>query len=327
MPLPSRSPVAHLAAILTALLLLAGCGGGEDTETAATRTVATIQGDVQVPTAPQRIVVISSALAGYLFDMGLPVAGVVPRDADLKENAGDILWAEKAKKQGTTTLPWSADGYDLEAILAAKPDLIIGGGVGYPLGQAQKVYDKLTAIAPTVLLEKMDAWQDQYRFLAEKVFDRKADVDRAEAAYTARIAEVKSRITPPPGPSVFLTITAQGRTYVLDEARGLPTVFAQLGIPAAPLYASGRFKPYTPGGDMFLLSTEQVSQEITQPSVFVMGFNANTTDVAALRKNPVYDALPAFRSGRAYDLPYWALRSDYDQAMATLDVVEKLFRK
>lgn len=323
---PPRIVLPLVAVLLSAALLVAGCGGGADAQQSATRTVATVQGDVQVPTDPKRIVVISSALAGYLFDMNLPVAGVVPRDVDLKENNKDIMWADKAKQQGTQTLPWTADGFDLEAILAVKPDLIIGGGVGYPLGQAQKVYDKLSAIAPTVLVAKLDNWQDQYRFLAEKVFDRRADFDRAEAKYSARLAEVKGRITPPPGPSVFLTITAQGRTYVLDEARGLPTVFAQLGIPAAPLYASGRFKPYTPGGDMFLLSTEQVSQEITQPSVFVMGFNADTTSVETLRKNPVFAALPAFTTNRAYDLPYWALRGDFDQAMATLDVVEKLFR-
>lgn len=76
---------------------------------------------------------------------------------------------------------------------------------------------------------------------------------------------------------------------------------------------------------MFELSTEKVGQTITQPSVFVMGFNADTTDVATLKKNPVYGALPAFKANQAYDLPHWVLRGDYDESMALLDIIEKKF--
>ena len=74
---------------------------------------------------------------------------------------------------------------------------------------------------------------------------------------------------------------------------------------------------------MFELSTEKAGQTVTQPSVFVMGFNTDTTDVATLKKNPVYSALPAFKTDHAYDLPYWVLRGDYDESMALLDIIEK----
>lgn len=56
-----------------------------------------------------------------------------------------------------------------------------------------------------------------------------------------------------------------------------------------------------------------------------MGFNGDTTDVATLEQNPVYAALPAFQGGNSYDLPYWALRGDYDEAMALLDIIEEMF--
>ncbi|ATL25651.1 ABC-type Fe3+-hydroxamate transport system, periplasmic component [Streptomyces formicae] len=167
---------------------------------------------------------------------------------------------QEAKKDGTTFLPWSVDGFDLEAILALDPDLIVGGGIGFPLFQAEKVYDKLSDIAPTVLVgKKLGDWRGQFSFLADDVF------------------------------------------------------------------AKGGFKVYGQGGDMFELSTEKVGQTITQPSVFVMGFNADTTDVATLKKNPVYGALPAFKSDHAYDLPYWVLRGDYDESMALLDIIEQKF--
>lgn len=233
---------------------------------------------------------------------------------------------QEAKKDGTTFLPWSVDGFDLEAILALDPDLIVGGGIGFPLFQAEKVYDELSDIAPTVLVgKKLGDWRGQFSFLAEDVFDKGDVYAQHLAAYDKRITEVKKAIKPPPGPVSFLALTGDGTAYGLVEKVGLPAEFTKVGIDPAPVFAKGGFKVYGQGGDMFELSTEKVGQTITQPSVFVMGFNADTTDVATLKKNPVYGALPAFKSDHAYDLPYWVLRGDYDESMALLDIIEKKF--
>jgi iron complex transport system substrate-binding protein len=336
----TRKPVIRSlsAAALVAALALTGCsasgsatGSGSETGSAAstaaaTRTVSTDYGDVEVPTGAERIVVLNYALAGYLYDLDVPVLATIPEDADASAGEYSEFWAEQAEEDGTEFLPWSVDGFDLEAILALEPDLIIGGGIGFPLFQAEEVYDELTGIAPTVLVGAgLGTWQDQFSFLAEDVFDRTEQYDAAIAAYDERVAEVREAITPPPAPASFLTFTPDGTAYALVESIGLPTEFAAVGIEPAPLFASGDFEVYGGGGDMFELSTEQVGQVITQPSVFVMGFNSETLDVAALQSNPVYSALPAFQSGNAYDLPYWVLRGDYDEAMALLDIIEEQF--
>ncbi|MGW7565853.1 ABC transporter substrate-binding protein [Streptomyces tendae] len=326
------APVRLLAVALVATLALTGCaasddssGDGDKASAAKTRTVATDYGEVKVPTEPKRVVVLNHALAGYLYDLDVPVRATIPEDADGKGEFSPY-WAKDAKEDGTTFLPWSVDGFDLEAILALEPDLIVGGGIGFPLFQAEKVYDDLSDIAPTVLVgKKLGDWRAQFSFLAEDVFGKGDVYDRHVAAYDKRISEVKDAIEPPPGPVSFLAFTGDGTAYGLVESVGLPAEFKKVGIEPAPVFADGGFKVYGQGGDMFELSTEKAGQTITQPSVFVMGFNADTTDVATLKKNPVYGALPAFKSGHAYDLPYWVLRGDYDESMALLDIIEKEF--
>ncbi|MBT1104239.1 ABC transporter substrate-binding protein [Streptomyces sp. Tu10] len=324
------APARLLAVAVVAALALTGCSAadpsdGDKSSAAKTRTVTTDYGKVKVPTEPEKVVVLNHALAGYLYDLDVPVRATIPEDAESKGEFSPY-WEKEAKEDGTTFLPWSVDGFDLEAILALEPDLIVGGGIGFPLFQAEKVYDDLSDIAPTVLVgKKLGDWRSQFSFLAGDVFG-KADVyDKHLAAYDKRIGEVKKAIKPPAGPVSFLTFTGDGTAFGLVESVGLPPELKKVGIEPAPVFADGGFKVYGQGGDMFELSTEKVGQTITQPSVFVMGFNGDTTDVATLKKNPVYGALPAFKANQAYDLPHWVLRGDYDESMALLDIIEKQF--
>ncbi|HEY1175087.1 MAG TPA: ABC transporter substrate-binding protein [Phytomonospora sp.] len=320
----------RLAAVTLAgaALLLTACAPEDsaDSASSATRDVVTDRGTVTVPAEPKRVVVLNYALAGYLYKLDVPVTATIPEDANAAEGKFSDFWAAEAQADGTVFLPWRVDGFDLEAVLAADPDLIVGGGIGFPLAQAEQVYDKLTDIAPTVLVSgSLTTWRDQFSFLAEDVFGKGDEYAEYVAAYDTRVAEVRAAITPPEGPVAYLAFTADGTAYALVETVGLPVELAELGIEPAPIFASGDFEVYGKGGDMFELSTEQVGKTVTQPTVFVMGFNGETTDVATLKQNPVYAALPAFAEDRAHDLPYWVLRGDYDEAMALLDIIAERF--
>ncbi len=324
-----------LAASVSALLIVSGCSGtagqegeggssqnaGED----ATRTVETGQGEVEIPEDPQRVVVLNYSLAGYLFNLDAPVVATTSRDFDYEGTFPDE-WSDKAEAEGTEWLPWSADGFDLEAVLDAEPDLIVGGGLGFPNGLAVDAYDELSRIAPTVIVDgELDPWQEQLEFLAVDVFDDQQTYDSLVAAYQERRDEVSENITPPEGEVAYVSFTADESPYVIIEDQGLPVALEEVGIEAAPLFEEGDFEPYAQAGDMFPLSSEVVGETLTQPTLFVMGFNADTTDVETLSENPVYSSLPAFANDQAYDLPYWALRSNYDEAMNTLDVIEETF--
>lgn len=326
----SRRLLAATAALASLALVGTGCAASDTdaddaaAEESATRTVATDYGDVDVPGDPQKIVVLNYALAGYLYNLDQPVTATIPEDAD-GEGEFSELWGDAPEEDGTVFLPWSVDGFDLEAILAEDPDLIIGGGIGFPLFQAEQVYDELSDIAPTVLVGKdLDTWQKQFSFLAEDVFDQTEEYDGFVAAYEDRVAEVRDAITPPEAPA-YVAYTSDGTAFALVESVGLPKELAEVGIEPAPIFAENDFEVYGGGGDMFELSTEQAGQTLTQPSLFILGFNGDFMDAETLAANPVYAALPAFQSDSVYELPYWSLRGDYDEALATLDRVEELF--
>lgn len=315
------------AAVAVSSLALAGCTAAEEDASSdvPTRTVQTEQGAVEIPADPQRVVVLNYALAGYLYDLDVPVVATVPEDADA-DGEYSPFWADEAEADGTEFLPWSPDGFDLESILEQEPDLILAGGLGLPGAQAVEAYDQLSDIAATVVVSgSLATWQEQFSFIADDVFGKSDAYDAFAADYQARVEEVAAAITVPPGPFAVLTVTADGTAYALLHDAGLPLALAELGFEPAPLAEEHGFEPYREGGDMFELSTEQVAQVLTVPTVFVTGFNADTTDVATLAESSVYAALPAFADGHAYDLPYWVVRGDYDEALALLDLVEQQF--
>jgi iron complex transport system substrate-binding protein len=283
-------------------------------------------GEVEIPADAQRVVVLNYALAGYLYHLDVPVVGVTPEDANQASGTFSEFWAEDAEAAGTEFLPWTVDGFDVEAVAAIQPDLIIAGGIGFPYLQATEAYDDLSTVAPTVLVDKeFQTWQQQFGFLANDVFDKPEVLDDLTQAYEDRKVEVADALTLPPNPVSYLAITSDGTPYVLIEDMGLPAELAELGFEPAPVFANSGAEPYTTGGDMFESSLETIGQVLTTPTVFVTGFNGPGPSAAELSENPVYAGLPAFQAGNVYDIPYWAIRADYDESMAFLDHLEEQF--
>ncbi len=337
MILRSRPSVSAGVLLAGAVLLLSACSSSADpaagpasaTESSAPaedRVVQTEQGAVTVPADPQRVVVLNYALAGYLYDLDVPVVAITSEDFDY-EPALSELWGDAPREDGTEFVTWGMDGFDLEAVLELEPDLILAGGLGLPNGLAAKSYEQLSQIAPTVIVSKeLATWQEQFSFIADDVLGRADDYRARVADYQARVAEVRSAITVPASPATVLTFTADGRPFVLFDESGLPTALAELGFDTAPLVAEHGLEPYTAGGDMAELSTEQAGQILADvPVLFITGFNSDTIDVATLAQQPLWANLAAFANGHAYDLPYWSVRGDYDEALAVLDIIEQLF--
>lgn len=141
--------------------LLIACGG-EDEEApapeAATRIIDTPLGPVEVPARPQRIVAIDAYQSLQALDeLDAPIAAAATLGGGIR-----TLVSEAAR-----VLP--SVGFlelDLEAIIAVNPDLILGG-----LNEdVAKVYDQLSAIAPTVLVDHDGIdWRETYRSYAEAV--------------------------------------------------------------------------------------------------------------------------------------------------------------
>lgn len=314
--------------LVAALAVVAGCGSGGDAapsaEEGGTRTITTDRGPLEVPADPQRIVVLSGGLAGYLYALDEPPVAADTRVLGITNFAGGFppAWAGPATAAGTEPLP-AGEQLSVEAVAAAKPDLIIGGGQGITAVQAAQAYDRLAAIAPTVLVPRtVTGWQDQLTAVA----DAANAADRVPALlqrYQDRLQQVRSSITPPQGETVFIATFASQQTYVVPSTAALPALAAEAGLQPTDVVERAPQARLASTGDGLEISPELLGTVADSPNAIVVNVGGRSLD--QLRDDPAYAALPAFRAGRVWELPATSYRPDLDGALGTLDELGRIF--
>ncbi|MGW2090120.1 siderophore ABC transporter substrate-binding protein [Streptomyces sp. NPDC001880] len=198
------------SSVLCAGLVLSACGGSEEKKAdsartekgASTVTVATAEGDLEVPFKPARVAALDNTSFATLKALGVkPVA--VPKG--LLPDAGYEDWKNDAsiKDAGMHFEP------KFEAINAAQPDLIIGG---YRFADH---HDKLSKIAKTVDIAPSDEAEGGYvnslKTQTEalgKIFDEEA---KAEEIVTALDKAQQDAASATKGESVFLGVASAGK--------------------------------------------------------------------------------------------------------------------
>ena len=146
--------------------MLVGCGNGATAENKSEDkkvTVTDVRGEVEIPAEPQRIVDLSGN-SDILSILGYKVIGTANSDAYDYTKFPSYL--EETLK-GAEILGYSMqDTMDVEAIMNLNPDLIVISTV------QEKMYDQLSEIAPTVMIQ-LEAlnWKDDVKAFA-KVFNK-----------------------------------------------------------------------------------------------------------------------------------------------------------
>ena len=332
---PRRRAV--LAAAGGLALLLAGCGGSggsaagsaasaaaSSSSAPATRTISTAQGEITVPGDPQRIVVLSGGLAGYLFALDAPVVATDTRVLGVTDLDGGFppSWSAEAQQQGTTALP-AGEQLNVEAVAAAQPDLIIGGGQGITAVQAEQNYDALSAIAPTVLVPATTtAWQEQLDLVAEAA-GRGDGVQELTSTYEEKVAQVRQEVEVPPGNAVFILSLPNGKPYLVPADAALPQLTAEVGFTPDDVVTKAGNPPLYGSGDSFEVSPELLAGTADAPNAFVVDLGGRS--LAELKTDPLYAALPSFAAGNVWELPATSYRPDYDGAVGALDTLAQLF--
>ncbi|MEV6216559.1 ABC transporter substrate-binding protein [Nocardia sp. NPDC051833] len=328
---PSGRVRAALAVLAVAsIAALTGCGTSADEakDTASgTREVATARGTVSVPSDPKRIVVLNGALAGYLYDLDAPVVAADPRLLGVATPKGEFpqVWAADAKEQGTQVVPTGED-INLEFVAAQRPDLIIGGGQGYPAQQTLNAYDQLSAIAPTALMPATTTdWQEQLRYLADLV-GRGDQVDGLLANYRTKLAEVKSAIKIPAGNTTLLQSAKGDKPVVFVPTASLPKLLAEVGFALDTQVKAKAGNPEMPeAADYFSMSPELLNTVVDAPVTFVVTINGGRS-LEQLRTDPLYAKLPSFTANTVYELPAISSRPDYRTVMSTLELLKDRFQ-
>jgi iron complex transport system substrate-binding protein len=174
---------------LTAAMTLSACGANDDaapSDSAASggaggkHTVKTAMGDVEVPDAPKRVVVLDTAELDSAITLGVKPVGATHTGTE----SGFLNYLPKDKLEGITDVGEMMTP-NLEAIAALKPDLILTSKIRHG-----DKYAELKKIAPTVMTETTgEPWKENFQTHADAL-GKKAEAAKAVAAYEARAGKV-----------------------------------------------------------------------------------------------------------------------------------------
>jgi iron complex transport system substrate-binding protein len=286
-------------AAVAAVAVLAGCGSGETTPTAAPEadrgafpvTVTHRFGTTTVPARPRRIAVVGLTEQDIVLALGeKPIATT---EWYGEQPYAVWPWARRALGAAKPTVLSNEDGFQFERIAALRPDLIIGTNAGMKRAD----YAKLSAIAPTVAgvrggTDWFSRWDEQTVLVAQalgKEAEGRALVARVKAAYAKAAAEHPEFR----GKTVTFSQNGfySGQLYVYPE--GLNTEFlTYLGFEINPKITALAKRP----GEQVPISTEQLPMLDTDVLVFA---TEKPKDISALMKVKLFPRIPAVAGNRA----------------------------
>ncbi|MEV4876034.1 ABC transporter substrate-binding protein [Streptomyces cyaneofuscatus] len=159
-----------------------GSDSGSDSEGSAEapRTVKTAMGDVKVPAAPQRVVVLDTAELDSVLTLGVKPVGATHADVD----SGFLNYLPKDQVAGITDVGQMMTP-NLEAIAGLKPDLILTSKIRHG-----DKYAELSKIAPTVMTENTGyPWKENFQAHAEAL-NKQAEAKMVTDDYAKHVAGV-----------------------------------------------------------------------------------------------------------------------------------------
>lgn len=239
--MPTRTSARRVAAVLTAAplaLVLAACGGtadagaepdaAESTAAASTVTIEDNHGSVEVPVNPERVV----ALDNHVFET--LASWDVPLVAAPKGIMGEGLWPAYTEDEAVLDIGTHREP-NLESIVAAEPDLIIGGyrfSDSYDDIVAQNPDAVVIEIAPREGEEQSDELVRQVEILGE-IFDRESEAAAIVADYEQAVADATAAYD---GESTVVGLITSGGEISYSApvtGRSIGTLFPTLGLQPA----------------------------------------------------------------------------------------------
>lgn len=179
--MPCRPVAAALAVAL--LLPVAACSDGSAGNSGGEtgrRSVTHAMGTTLVPTEPVRVVVLDASALDAVVALGITPVGA-PR-VRAGGPAPDYIVDALGPGAATITATGGVARPDLSAVRALRPDLILGNRQRH-----RPFYDRLRAIAPTVMAKSAAGRDWKQRFLLDaQALGRRSDAERVLDRYAER---------------------------------------------------------------------------------------------------------------------------------------------
>ena len=278
-----------VATCMTAMMFV-GCASNsatnEDKAIGKTVTVTDVRGEVEIPANPQRIVDLSGN-SDILSILGYKVIGTANSDAYDYTKFPSYL---EETLSGAEILGYSMqDTMDVEAVMNLKPDLIVISTV------QEKMYDALSEIAPTVMIQ-LEAlnWKDDVRALA-KVFNKEDVANEWLTKYETEAKEEGDKIKAEYGEdTTYLSFLASGGQFFIFDGAGFGDVlYNDMGLakPAGMPEQTDISLPVVTYEGLAAIQTDYI---------FLI---ATDEDLAQLESNAIWNSLPAVKEGKVVVLP------------------------
>ena len=283
-----------VATCMTAMMFV-GCASNsatnEDKAIGKTVTVTDVRGEVEIPADPQRIVDLSGN-SDILSILGYKVIGTANSDAYDYTKFPSYL---EETLSGAEILGYSMqDTMDVEAVMNLNPDLIVISTV------QEKMYDALSEIAPTVMIQ-LEAlnWKDDVKAFA-KLFNKEDVANEWLANYEAKAKEAGEKIKAEYGEdTTYLSFLASGGQFFIFDGAGFGDVlYNDMGL------AKPEGMPEQTDISLPVVTYEGLAA-IKADHIFAI---ATDEDLAQLEANSIWNNLPAVKNGNVVILessPYF----------------------
>jgi iron complex transport system substrate-binding protein len=267
-------------------LLLAGCSTssspGQTKDTG--RTIQHAMGQTKVPTHPKRVVVLTNEGIEACLALGVKPVGAV------KGFTGHPWYPHLSKELKGVTIVGDENQPNLETIASLKPDLIIGNKM-----RQEKIYDQLSAIAPTVFAETLRGdWKTNFALYA-KALNKEKEGNKVISEYQQKVAEVRQNAGELLNQKVSMVRFMPGETriYQLDSFSG--RILKDVGFKRPPLQNKDSFA--------IDISKEQIPQadgDILFYFTYDTGDNKGNKQEQAFLSDPLWTNLQAVKNHRAF---------------------------
>lgn len=320
---------AVIAAALSLLLMMSACGtttagssGGDTTPTTAattqmaetettvsaeegTRTISTAMGDAEIPQNPKRI--LATLMEGDLIAFGVEPAAIMDVGIDY----------EKTPFHESLVGLSSINAEDMEAVMAAEPDVIIT--------YSPELYEKFSKIAPTLLVDAsgMDIYE-RTRMIGE-LLNQQDKAEELIAALDKRISELRQKLEEAGLADKTVTImegAGSGEVWITTSGRGSIPLYNLLGF-----QMSQKVEEELSAEGNWLNQWLKVSLEVLPAYVgdYVFFSDQLSLDEVGLTDNPVWESVAAVKQGHVYmsSFPYFFPQDIYS-VMKQMDFIESV---
>ena len=275
------------------------------------REITHAMGTTDVPDNPQRIVVLTNEGTEALLAIGIKPVGAV------KSFVGDPWWDHIAADMTDVVVVGEESAVNLEVLLSLEPDLILGNKMRH-----EKIYEQLSAIAPTVISERLRGdWKINMALYTDAV-GKGEEGKAALAKYDGRIAALHDALGASLDEKISIARFMSGQTRIMfkDSFSGL--ALSELGFQ----------RPATQDKDDF-------AEEITKERIpefegdrlfyftYEIGNGEGDTQAQDWLADPLWNNLAVVKAGKVHPVSdaIWNTAGGYIAANLMLDDIEKIY--